>query len=333
MKRLFKSLALGAAVALAPLSASADEVSITLISQAPGGSWYSYGSTFGEIISDSSGEHRISVEVLPRGGGMTNPVAVNTGAADLGFATANAAVWAREGIGEEFEGRPSRDIRAVIGGLQIGHTMIAARKAYIERSGNDTFEKMLNASSLPRIVMKPAGSQVPLLADYMFEAMGTSLEELREKGAITQISTAQIAQMVRDGTADVYIENAPIGQATMTEATLTTDMVFVPFPQNVLDYMEELGAPPGAMPTGGYRGLTEDYINPTTPTILITHKDVPDEVVYQITKALVEARDKIAEAYPALAEWNPEAGAQPGQAVLELHPGAARYYREQGWIQ
>jgi TRAP transporter TAXI family solute receptor len=332
MNRTIRGLAAAATLTLAPIAASADPLTLTLISQAPGGSWYSYGSTFGDIIAASEGAHSLTVDVLPRGGGMTNPVAVNQRAADLGFVTANAAVWARDGVGEEFEGRESADIRAVIGGMQIGHTTIAARKAFIERTGLDTLEKMLEASSPPRFVLKPPGSQVPLLADYIFEAMGTSLEEQHARGAITQISVAQIAQMLRDGAADVYIENAPVGQATMSEVTLTTEMVFIPFPDAVLERMTELGAPAGPMPAGSYPGLDADYVNPTTPTILIAHKDVPEEAIYQATRALVEARDQIAEAFPALAEWDPRAGAQEDQAVLELHPGAARYYRERGWI-
>ncbi|WP_439562884.1 TAXI family TRAP transporter solute-binding subunit [Roseinatronobacter sp.] len=310
----------------------ANDVSLSLLSQPPGGSWYSYGSTFGEIISDAEGEVSISVEVLPRGGGMTNPVAVSQGVAELAFVSANAAVWARDGIGEDFEGRNSEDIRAVIGGLQIAHSTIAARKAYVERTGQATLEAMMAGPDYPRIVMKPQGSQVPIMADYMFQAMGSSLEDMRDKGAVTQISTAQIAQMLRDGTADVYIENSPVGQATMTEVTMTTDMVFIPFPQEVLDHMTTLGAPAGDMPEGSYPGQDGAYTNPTSATILIANKDVPQDVIYQVTRALVEQREAIAEAFPALADWDPEAGAQPDQAVIALHEGAARYYRERGWI-
>lgn len=333
MNTKLKGLAAATALAMLTQPAAAEQVSLTLMAQPPGGSWYSFGSTFGEIISDSQGDFDISVEVLPRGGGMTNPVAVSQGLADLGFVPSNAAVWARDGVGEDFADRASPDFRAVVGGLQVTHTTIAARKAYVERTGQTTLEAMMAGPNYPRIVMKPQGSQVPIMADYIFEAMGSSLEDMREKGAITQISTAQIAQMMRDGTADVYIENAPVGQATMTEVTLTTDIEFIPFPQQAIDHMAALGAPASVpMPAGSYPGLEEDYLNPNSITVLIANKDVPDDVIYQVTRALVERQEDIAAAFPALAFWDPEAGAQPGLAVVELHPGAARYYRERGWI-
>lgn len=332
MTKTTKSLAAAVALACLTQAAVAQQSSLTLMTQPPGGSWYSFGSTFAEIIQDSQGEQSISVEVLPRGGGMTNPVAVSQGLADMAFVSANAAVWARDGVGEDFAGRESPDIRTVIGGLQIAHSTIVARRAYVESSGHTTLEAMIEGPNYPRFVLKPPGSQVPIMADYMFQALGTSLDELNERGAITQISVAQIAQMLRDGTADVYIENAPVGQATMAEVTLTTDMVFIPFSDTVLDHMTELGAPAGDLPAGSYTGQDDAYRNPTSATILIANADVSDDVIYQVTRALVERQEDVAAAFPALQHWDPQAGAQPDQAVLDLHPGAARYYRERGWI-
>jgi len=333
MNTLTKGLAAAAALAaLTQVAAAQQTVNLSLITQPPGTSWYAFGANFAEIIEASTGPHRIAVEVLPRGGGMTNPVAVSQGQVDLGFVSATAAVWARDGVGEDFADRVSPDTRAVLGGLQIAHSTIVARRDYVERSGLATLEAMLAGPNYPRIALKPPGSQVPIMADYMFNALGTSLEEMDQRGAIIQVSVSQIAQMLRDGTADVYIENAPVGQATMVEVTLTTDMVFIPFPDAVLDHMAVLGAPAGPMPAGSYPGQDGDYVNPTTATILIANANVDDEVVYQLTRALVERRDELAEAFGALAHWDPQAGAQPDQAVLELHPGAARYYRERGWI-
>lgn len=329
-----KSLgALLASSLLLPTAVLAQDTTIRIISQDPGTGWYTYGSAVGEIIDKSEGEYSLISDVLPRGGGMMNPLAVGQGSADLGFATANAALWARDGIGEEFEGRAAENLRALVGGLQAAYTTVAARRAYVERTGLTTLDDMVNADNPPRVVLKPMGSQVPILANHMFEALGTDLEEMRARGAINQISTSQIAQMMRDGTADVYIENAPLGQATMQELALTTDLVFATMSDTVLDHMTGVGVPRITLPDGSYPGMDGDYSSSNTPTILIVTADMDDEVAYQITAALVEARNQLAESFPPLAGWDPESGAQPDQAVLELHPGAARYYRDRGWIE
>lgn len=328
----FKTAALATLLAATSFSALAEDATVRIISQDPGTGWYAYGSAVGDIINRSQGNYSLSADVLPRGGGMMNPLAVGQGSADIGFASASAALWARDGIGEEFEGRAAENLRTLIGGLQAAYVTVAARRAYVERTGQTSFDDMVNAERPPRFVLKPTGSQVPILADHMFEALGTSLDEMRSRGVINQISTAQIAQMMRDGTADVYIENAPIGQATMQELALTSDLVFVPMSDGVLDHMTEVGVPRITLPEGSYQGLDSDYLTSNTPTILIVGADMDDEIAYQITQAMVEARDQLAEAFPPLAGWDPEAGAQADQAVLELHPGAARYYRERGWI-
>ncbi|MFG6666819.1 TAXI family TRAP transporter solute-binding subunit [Halomonas sp. HNIBRBA4712] len=329
-----KSLkALLASTLLLPMTAVAQDATVRIISQDPGTGWYAYGSAVGDIIKKSQGELDLNADVLPRGGGMMNPLAVGQGAADLGFATANAALWARDGIGEEFEGRAAGNLRTLVGGLQAAYTTVVARRAYVERTGLETFEEMVNADNPPRFVLKPTGSQVPILADHMFEALGTSLDEMRDQGAINQISTAQIAQMMRDGTADVYIENAPLGQATMQELALTTDLFFAPMSDDILDHMTEVGVPRITLPDGSYEGMDGDYATSNTPTILIVSADMDDDIAYQVTRAMVEARDQLADSFPPLAGWDPEAGAQADQAVLELHPGAARYYRERGWIE
>ncbi|WP_447926265.1 MULTISPECIES: TAXI family TRAP transporter solute-binding subunit [unclassified Vreelandella] len=329
-----KSLgALFASSLLLPMTAWAQDATVRIISQDPGTGWYAYGSEVGKIINQSEGELDLNADVLPRGGGMMNPLAVGQGSADLGFATANAALWARDGIGEEFEGRAAENLRTLVGGLQAAYTTVVARRAYVERTGQQTFEEMVNADNPPSFVLKPTGSQVPILADHMFEALGTSLDEMRDRGAINQISTAQIAQMMRDGTADVYIENAPLGQATMQELALTTDLFFAPMSDDVLDHMTEVGVPRITLPEGSYEGMEGDYATSNTPTILIVSAEMDDDVAYQVTKAMVEARDRLADSFPPLAGWDPEAGAQADQAVLDLHPGAARYYRERGWIE
>jgi TRAP-type uncharacterized transport system substrate-binding protein len=66
-------------------------------------------------------------------------------------------------------------------------------------------------------------------------------------------------------------------------------------------------------------------------TILVTNKDLPDELVYQITKSLWEGREELIKVKDI---WN--------QVVLEdallgaaipVHPGAQRYYDEKGVVK
>lgn len=85
---------------------------------------------------------------------------------------------------------------------------------------------------------------------------------------------------------------------------------------------EELKA--GSMP-----GVTEDATYIAFPQVVFTHADVPDEVVYQMTKAMYENAQLMAETFPPFKAFNPDKmKGDPG--VAEFHPGALKFYDEVG---
>jgi len=63
--------------------------------------------------------------------------------------------------------------------------------------------------------------------------------------------------------------------------------------------------------------------------MLIVNKDIPDDVVYDMTTALWAHFDEVVECAPFLK------GIDPKQTLsgisVPLHPGALRYYQEQGF--
>ena len=61
---------------------------------------------------------------------------------------------------------------------------------------------------------------------------------------------------------------------------------------------------------------------------LITHEKVDEETVYQITKTLYEAREKVAGIHPAGNAINPKTAVR--QTGTPFHLGAIRYYKEAG---
>lgn len=313
-------------------SVASAQTIIKIGTQEPGGSFYSAGVTFAKLIDDNKAAG-LTTEIIPRGGAFGNPTAVEKGVAQFGFTTSNTTAWARDGLEEVYKGVKAEKIRTVSGAMQAAYTMVIARKAYVDSTGFKSLEQMLKASTPPRIGLKPTGSQVPIIADMVFKTMGSSLADLRAKGAITQASAGQITGMLTDGRLDVYIENAPAGQATVTEMTLTNDMVFIPYSDKTLADLAKAGLPSGVMPKNTFKGQNEDYRNPVSSTVFITSKDVPEKVVYDVLKTLVDNKAYIAEQQAAFKLWDPAAGCQPENAVLALHPGAEKLCKERGWLK
>ena len=63
---------------------------------------------------------------------------------------------------------------------------------------------------------------------------------------------------------------------------------------------------------------------------LVTSADIADDLVYDVARILFENLDVLRRAHPGLSGLDPTAMSEGLSAPL--HPGAARYYREQGWL-
>lgn len=85
---------------------------------------------------------------------------------------------------------------------------------------------------------------------------------------------------------------------------------------------------PFEIPAGTYPGQTEALTTIAQPNFLATHQDVSEEHVYLLTRAIYENLPFLNAIHPATKAMALE------QAIAglpaPLHPGAARYYQEQG---
>ena len=65
---------------------------------------------------------------------------------------------------------------------------------------------------------------------------------------------------------------------------------------------------------------------------LVSSAKVPPETVYVVVKVVFENFDEFKKLHPALANLKPEDMVKNGLSA-PLHEGAARYYKEKGWIK
>ena len=79
----------------------------------------------------------------------------------------------------------------------------------------------------------------------------------------------------------------------------------------------------------GYPSVQKPKLFTICSNLLICRADLDETLVYQLTRAFFEALPQLARAHPAAGLIDPElAPATP----IPLHPGAARYYKEKGWM-
>jgi TRAP transporter TAXI family solute receptor len=210
--------------------------------------------------------------------------------------------------------------------------MVLAREEFLEKSGATDLETILTGNQPVRIVMKPRGSSVPLLADRMLEILGSSRRDFeRRSGSILQIPAAQIPALLRAGSADLYLEAGPLGHPTVTEATLTSSLRFLPLSPKLLEAFEKDGLPSSPIPPF-FKRQPDPIPSVDLGTVLIARADLSDGIAYLITKTLCENQQAMARAHKAWSRFDPAHAAMPSLTGVPLHPGAERYYRERGWL-
>ena len=79
------------------------------------------------------------------------------------------------------------------------------------------------------------------------------------------------------------------------------------------------------IPGGMYRGTDTDTKTFGVGATFVSSSKVPNEVIYNVVKAVFENFDEFKKLHPAFAHLNPEQMIQDGLSA-PLHDGAVKYY-------
>jgi len=85
------------------------------------------------------------------------------------------------------------------------------------------------------------------------------------------------------------------------------------------------------IPAGSYRGQEEDVETVAVLATLVVRNDISEEVVYNLTKTLFEYQEDLTRAHSKGAELNLSTAIEG--FTIDIHPGAAKYYREVGLMK
>jgi hypothetical protein len=80
-----------------------------------------------------------------------------------------------------------------------------------------------------------------------------------------------------------------------------------------------------------YRGSDNDVTTFGVAATFVSSTNVPNEVVYEVVKAVFENFDSFKRLHPAFANLKKEEMVSDALSA-PLHPGAAKYYKEAGLI-
>lgn len=180
--------------------------------------------------------------------------------------------------------------------------------------------------------LKP-GNAAELCWRTTFESQGVSWDNIKAWGGeIFFGAWAELVTKVKNGELDgiLAVGARKIGWAE--ELCAAKDMKILKWDKELIAVVEQkLGVGRGVIPMGTYKGIDYNVIAPLDTGEILVSINVPEKVVYAIVKAIAENATDYSKEHVLLADFKAEKMAQG--LKLALHPGAARYYKEKGYIK
>jgi TRAP transporter TAXI family solute receptor len=279
------------------------------ISTTPSGSFTnSAGVAMAKVISEKTKIRAVTAAQAQQG-----HIPVNSGAAEFGMANSFDTTFYVTGKGE-YQGQGEHK------NLRLVASLIPDIKTLKDLKGKRVSSGFNAQKTIKRII------------EAHLANAGLSYKD------VTEVLTPNVSGSAKDfiaGKVDTLF--FALGSAAVKQAAATVGGVRVlPIDTSpaALDRIEEFL--PGAYvievkPSPAIEGLNGPTKVVAFDMVFFANPKVPDDVVYQVTKALHENKKDLMATFRPFGGFDPSKMAKPVKA-LTFHPGAARYYREIGLL-
>ncbi|MEX2643639.1 MAG: TAXI family TRAP transporter solute-binding subunit [Acetobacterales bacterium] len=306
--------ALACGLAAVPVAGNAQDKPsrITMLSGSPGGSWYPISAGIAEALGGAGIDTRVE-----QGGGGSNILNISAGRAEAGFGLTTLNYVAKQG-GGVFK----KPVEGVMGLTvlfkQIAHTVVT------KESGVTSYDQLKGK----RMASQPVSNGSTAIFRDTLTAYGLNGEE--DLNIVVRGSPSAGANAVKDRQAIGFILTTSPPTSAVLEVAQALDIRLLPISDNAFANLSKAnpGYSRGVIPGGTYEGIPEDVVSVGDDTILMTHPGVSEDTAYWIVRGFAEQLPQIHKVHPALSKLSVKDMA--GVQVLDLHPGAVKYYKEAG---
>jgi len=299
------------AVAIACPAAPAAAQQLKLMTGPQGGSWYPLGGAIQNIIEKNV--PGTSVQVLP-GAGISNVVGVQTGKAELGFGNAVSSVDGVNGA-EPFKGK--QDNVCHIGTLyfQYFHAVALA----------DSGVKTMGDAKGKALTTQQKGNTGEQMTRHALQVYGLNY------GGLSKVNfgnyTDSVAQL-KDGHAQVFTLITTVPASSVMDLASAREIRVLEFPEDKFKALQKInkGYDKRIIKAGSYPKQDKDIQTIGTWTHLVASCKLPEQLVYNITKALATNISNLGNVVAAVKGLSVKDMAS--DVGVPYHPGARKYFRE-----
>jgi hypothetical protein len=284
---------------------------LTLGTASVGGLYFVYGQVWASLVNEKIGTN---ISTQQTQGPNQNIILTESKQIDFGMTTMGIALQAWEGKAAWTQGKQYRNIRAMFPMYDTPFHFVTLEKNPVKSVADLAGKK---SGIGPRA--GTCGTYFPL----MFKALGIN----------TTIQNGQASDMgagLQDGLIDAFPFCAGVPIPVFSELETTNKVRFFTFSADEIKKlkaaMPELSD--SVIPKGTYKQLTEDHKTVGLYNFAIANKDVSEDLVYAVVKAVLENNPQMVKGHAASKEtlvqnWN-------RNGFLPFHPGAIRYFKEKG---
>ena len=319
-KHMKLGFAAAAASAMIAGSAMAEEF-VTIGTGGVTGVYYPTGGAICRLVNKNRKETGVRCSVESTGGSVYNVNTIKEGELEFGVAQSDIQYNAYNGV-VQFDGEPFEGLRSVFSVHPEPFTVVARAD-----SGVSTFEDLKGK----RMNIGNPGSGQRATMEVVMDKLGWTSDDF---ALATELKPAEQSAALCDNQIDAMVYTVGHPSGSIQEATTACDSVLVEVAGPEID--ELVADNPyyrtAIIPGGMYRGNDEDVQTFGVGATIVTSADVSEDAVYAVVSAVFDNFEDFKGLHPAFANLKPEEMIKAGLSA-PLHPGAVKYYKEQGWME
>ena len=257
------------------------------------------------------------------GGGASNALAIATDKADLAISTGIS-------VGDALAGNPPFEKKFTTGDINTVGAFLSDTYAFVVFKDSG-IEKMADLKG-KRISPSEKGWTSESLAQRVLASVGLSYDDMSK---VEFVPSGDAVKLMTDGHIDaVFTGFDLVGDPGLTELTINREIRFLPISDDILVELKTLnpGVTRAYYESGSYKGIDQRVPAITSPTGLLARPELPEDLIYTLTKEMaLNFESHMWPVLAALKEIQPKDLAR--NMGTDFHPGAAKYYREAGFIK
>lgn len=324
MKKMFMYLlAFAVAASFVPVSQAeaANNQFVTIGTGGVTGVYYPTGGAICRLVNKTRKTHGIRCSVESTGGSVYNLNTIRAGELDMGVAQSDWQYHAYHGTSKFKNQGANKDLRAVFSVHPEPFTVVARADSGI-KNFTDLKGKRVNIGN-------PGSGQRGTM-EVVMAAMGMTKDSFK---LASELKSSEQSKALCDNKIDAMVFTVGHPSGSIKEASTSCDSVLVTVDGPAVDKLvaDNDYYRTATIPGGMYRGTDADTKTFGVGATFVSSANVPEEVIYNVVKAVFENFDDFKKLHPAFANLKPSEMIKDGLSA-PLHKGAAKYYKEVGMM-